>query len=144
MEGNGAVDYLNPDGSEGELVGATIAQCIAACDVTLGCVGFKYKPFDGNKCRRPARPRPLHPATFATTSACALGRCFLRSSISLGDCAAAADQDTWTYVGWGGGDCASHAAPRTGTQQISARLASTEACSIQHPEFNMRRATRDG
>ena len=49
MEGNGAVDYLNPDGSEGELVGATVAECIAACDITLGCVGFKYKPFDGNK-----------------------------------------------------------------------------------------------
>ena len=74
MEGNGAVDYLNPDGSEGELVGATVAECIAACDITLGCVGFKYKPFDGNKC-------------------------FLRSSITTAECAHSPGQETWVYVG---------------------------------------------
>ena len=50
MEGNGAVDYLNPDGSEGELVGASVEDCITACPLELGCVGFKRKPNDGNKC----------------------------------------------------------------------------------------------
>ena len=70
----GAEDFLNADGSEGELVGATVADCIAACQPELGCVGFKYKPWDGNKC-------------------------FLRSYISLGECADAEGQDTWVYVG---------------------------------------------
>ena len=73
MEGWGAVDYLNPDGSEGELEGATLAECMAAC-VAPACVGFKYKPFDGNKC-------------------------FLRSSITIAECAHAPGQETWVYVG---------------------------------------------
>ena len=70
MEGNGAVDFLLPDGSEGELEAATLVECMAACALSAGCVGFKYKPFDGNKC-------------------------FLRSYISLGECAASEGQDTW-------------------------------------------------
>ena len=70
---NGATDYLLPDGSEGELVGATLQQCMDACPAP-NCTGFKYKPWDGNKC-------------------------FLRSYITLGECAPAEGQDTWVYVG---------------------------------------------
>ena len=50
--------------------GATVAECMAACELASGCVGFKHKPFDGNKC-------------------------FLRSYISLGECVASAGQHTW-------------------------------------------------
>ena len=34
MEGNGAVDYLNPDGSEGELVGASVEERAVAVGTT--------------------------------------------------------------------------------------------------------------
>jgi hypothetical protein len=67
MEGFGAVDYLLPDGSEAELVGATLQQCIDLCHPG-NCSGFKYKRLDNNKC-------------------------FLRSYISLSECAAAPGQD---------------------------------------------------
>ena len=80
----GADDFFNADGSEGELVGATVADCIAACQPELGCVGFKYKPWDGNKC-------------------------FLRSYISLGECADAEGQDTWVYIGSPSADWERHA-----------------------------------
>ena len=80
----GADDFINADGSEGELVGATVADCIAACQPELGCVGFKHKPWDGNKC-------------------------FLRSYISLGECADAEGQDTWVYVGSPSADWERHA-----------------------------------
>ena len=77
MEGNGAVDYLFADGSEGELeqVGLTVEQCIAACPQP-NCTGFKTRFTDNPP------------------------RCFLRSEINLGDCATGATgQDTWVYVG---------------------------------------------
>ena len=55
------MDYLNPDGSEGELVGASVEDCITACPLELGCVGFKRKPNETLP-----RPHP-NPSSFIPT-----------------------------------------------------------------------------
>ena len=43
----GGEDWILPDGTEGELADASVEECIAYCDTTQGCVGFKR---DGRKC----------------------------------------------------------------------------------------------